>query len=186
MGRLLTMRYIAFLRAINVGGRVVKMQRLKELFQSLGLANVETFIASGNVIFESAARNGAALEQKIEKLLQEELGYTVKTFLRSDAELAAIAARAPFGDTLPPLRSTLFIGFLATAPRPEMKERLLAAQTPIDEFQIIGRELYWRCRGPTSDSTFSGAKLEKTLGAPTTLRNVNTVNRLVAKYPASS
>ena len=55
-------RYIAFLRAINVGGHTVKMDRLREIFESLGFANVETFIASGNVVFETTAGDTAALE----------------------------------------------------------------------------------------------------------------------------
>ena len=56
------MRYVAFLRAINVGGRVVKMDDLRRHFVSMGLSDVQTFIASGNVIFESPARSTARLE----------------------------------------------------------------------------------------------------------------------------
>ncbi len=174
-------RYIAFLRAINVGGHVVKMQRLKELFESLGLGGVEKFIASVIVFFDSSAKNAADLERTIEEHLRQNLGYEVKTFIRSDAEIAKIAAEHSFA---PVPGTTLYIGFLKTAPPQPLAERLLAAQTPIDEFRIIGRELYWRCRGLSSESTFSGPKLEKTVGMPTTLRNANTVRRLAAKYPA--
>ena len=173
-------RYVAFLRAINVGGHVVKMQRLKELFDSLGFAEVETFIASGNVIFESPAKSAARFEQKIEQLVQRELGYEVKTFIRTSGEVSAIAESDPFG---PLAGATLYIGFLKTEPDRATAERLHAAQTDIDDFALVGRELYWRCRGLSSESTFSGPKLEKTLGMATTLRNVNTVRRLAAKYP---
>ena len=175
-------RYIAFLRAINVGGHVVKMQRLKELFQQLGYDDVETFIASGNVIFTSPAKNSAALEEKIEQKLESELGYAVETFIRSDAEVAIAASHVPF-DGAEPEESTLYIGFLKLAPAQEPLQRLLAAQTPVDELRIAGRELYWRCRGGSNESKFSGATLEKTLGMATTLRNANTVRRLAAKYP---
>ena len=174
-------RYVAFLRAINVGGHIVKMQRLKELFEQAGFDDVKTFIASGNVVFRSRARNATALEEKIEQLLQKELGYEVKTFVRTDAELARVAAAAS-ADTATDY-TTLYIGFLKAAPAREAEQKLLAAQTQIDTFRIVGRELYWRCRGPSSESTFSGAKLEKTLGMATTLRNANTVHRLTAKYP---
>ncbi len=88
------MRYIAFLRAINVGGRVVKMDQLKRLFEELPLSDVETYIASGNVIFTSAARTAAPLEAKIEAHLERRLGYAVPTFLRTPAELAAVGPRA--------------------------------------------------------------------------------------------
>lgn len=67
-------RFIAFLRAINVGGHTVKMNDLRQLFEFLGFSGVETFIASGNVVFETASRNARALERKIEKKLGEVLG----------------------------------------------------------------------------------------------------------------
>ena len=162
------------------------MQRLKQVFESLGFANVETFIASGNVIFESRGKSAAALEAKIEAMLQAELGYEVKTFIRSDTEVGAVAACVPFESATDPDGATLYIGFLKTAPNAATQERIAAAQTTIDDFRIIGRELYWRCRVASSESTFSGAKLEKTLGMPTTLRNANTVRRLAAKYPPAN
>ena len=67
-------RYVAFLRAINVGGHTVKMEDLRRLFETMGFANVETFIASGNVIFESKSKNTQAMERKIENHLRESLG----------------------------------------------------------------------------------------------------------------
>jgi uncharacterized protein (DUF1697 family) len=176
-------RYIAFLRAINVGGHVVKMQVLKELFERLGFANVETFIASGNVIFQSPAKS-AAVEEKIERLLEKELGYAVQTFVRSDVEVARIAAFEPYAEVSE--SSTLYIGLLKHAPDAAVEKRLLAAQTERDAFRLDGREIYWRCRGPSSESTFSGTKLERTLGMPTTLRNANTLRRLATKYPPES
>ena len=89
-------RYVAFLRAINVGGRRVKMDHLRKLFEALGTSNVETFIASGNVIFDSEADDPRVLERKIEDHLQESLGYEVATFVRSTSELAGIARYRPF------------------------------------------------------------------------------------------
>jgi len=176
-------RQIAFLRAINVGGHVVKMERLRALFESFGLPNVETFIASGNVVFEPGATNPAELEQSIEQLLRKELGYEVKTFIRSNAELAKIAKYNPFDAATAMPEATLFVGFLAKKPDAATRARMLAAQTEVDDFHLHGRELYWRVRVKSNESKFSGAKLERTLGMATTLRNVNTVRRLVAKYP---
>ena len=90
-------RYIAFLRAINVGGHVVKMDALRGLFESLGFSNVETFIASGNVLFETNLNGN--LEKKIESKLREALGYDVATFIRTDAELKAIANYKAFAQS---------------------------------------------------------------------------------------
>ncbi|MBA2431741.1 MAG: DUF1697 domain-containing protein [Chthoniobacterales bacterium] len=175
------LRYIAFLRAINVGGRVVKMERLRAVFDSLGLRKVETFIASGNVIFEACAPKAATLEKKIEQALQKELGYGVRTFLRTEGELAEIARYSPFqgaGD------GKLFTGFMEAAPSKEAGAKLLGFQTELEQFHLHGRELYWRIQGNSSDSKFSGPLLEKTLGVAATIRNANTVRKLAAKYPA--
>ena len=83
-------KYIAFLRAINVGGHTVKMDQLREVFEQCGFKNVETFIASGNVIFDSTSKNPKALEKKIEAALLKAFGYEVHTFLRTPGELTAV------------------------------------------------------------------------------------------------
>lgn len=175
-------RQFAFLRAINVGGHVVKMERLRAIFESLGLRKVDTFIASGNVVFETSVKDIPGLEKKIEQQLEQELGYEVRTFLRSDTELARIAEYNPFTELANATGETLFVGFLPEAPSPEATTRLMQAPSKVDDFLVFGRELYWRCRVRASDSEFSGAKLEKAPGMRTTVRNANTVRRLVAKY----
>ncbi len=176
-------RYVAFLRAINVGGRVVKMTRLKQIFEHLKLAEVETFIASGNVIFTAPA-DPARLEAQIEKGLQSALGYPVVTFLRSTEEIAAVAQRDPFGTPMPP-GGRIFVAFLRDPPPASVRKKVAALATSTDTFAVDGRELYWRCAVPSMQSIISGATLERVLGQPATLRNVNTVRRLAAKYPSA-
>jgi uncharacterized protein (DUF1697 family) len=179
-------RFIAFLRAINVGGHNVKMDRLRKLFESLGLSNVETFIASGNVIFDSPAKNTETLEKKIEGHLQRSLGYEVATFIRSVSELADIAYYQPFTTSeLDKEDNSLYIAFLPAPPSDEARQKLMAFRTEVDEFHVHGREVYWLCRKKLSESAFSGALLEKTIGMPATMRNTTTVKRLAAKYSAS-
>lgn len=173
-------KYVAFLRAVNVGGHIVKMDYLRTLFEALGFANVETFIASGNVIFDSSAKNTRSLEKKIESSLEENLGYEVKTFVRSTAELATIADYKPFAGDGPDC--VVYVGFLEANPAKEAQRDLLNLATPADQFHTAGRELYWLCGTKFSDSKISGALLTKTIGMPTTLRNSNTVKRLAAKY----
>lgn len=175
-------RYIAFLRAINVGGHTVKMDHLRQLFESLGFANVETFIASGNVVFESPAKNVDALEKKIEQKLRAALGYQVATFIRTDAELTAIAAYEPFAPAVFKAATAFNIAFLAAPLNDKLKHKVIALRTEIDTFHIHGREVYWLCRKKQSESTFSNAVLEKTLGMSSTIRGVSTVKKLVEKY----
>ncbi len=176
-------RYLAFLRAINVGGHTVKMDQLRRMFEALGFANVETFIASGNVFFESPSKGAKALEQKIEKYLHESLGYEVATFIRTTAELAEIAQYKPFSASeLNDKGNKLYLAFTADPPSAAAKQRLLASATEIDEFHIHGREVYWLCRKQFHESKFSGPMLEKILGMPATVRNVTTVSKMAAKY----
>jgi len=174
-------RYIAFLRAINVGGHNVKMDHLRTLFESLSLTNVQTLIASGNVIFDTRSRDAGALEIRIENHLRDALGYAVSTFLRTPAEIRAAAGH----DAFPPAGSegcALSIGFTKMPPEDAVRRKLISLSTDLDRFQIRDREVYWLCRGRVSDSKFSGAIAEKILGMPATFRNVTTVRKLAEQY----
>jgi uncharacterized protein (DUF1697 family) len=176
-------KYVAFLRAINVGGHTVKMDYLRSLFEGVGFANVETFIASGNVIFDSKTRNTTSLEQKIEKHLRKTLGYEVRTFVRATSELAEVAKYQSFSKAeLNAAGNSLYVGFLAAEPSKEAGKKVLSLSGPTNDFVVHGRELYWLIRTSFSESAVSGALLEKTLGVPATFRNVNTLRRITAKY----
>jgi uncharacterized protein (DUF1697 family) len=183
--RAVPQRYVAFLRAINVGGHVVKMERLRAEFESLGLREVETFIASGNVLFGSTERDVPALERKIERQLAKALGYEVATFLRTPAELTGLVTRLPYADGAID-GCTLSVGFLKEPPPPASAERVLALSTSEDELRFDGREFLWLCRGRTSDSTVWRRPFEKVVGMPATFRNVTTVRKLAARAAPTS
>jgi uncharacterized protein (DUF1697 family) len=176
-------RYIAFLRAINVGGHnTVKMDFLRRLFESLGFSNVETFIASGNVVFETTSGNAQALAREIEKSLREALGYEVATFIRTGAELAAVANYKPFSRPDLDGAAALNIAFLAGGLDDKSSQRLMALRTDVDDFHVHGREIYWLCRKKQSGSKISNAVLEKAVGQKSTLRGANTVKKMAARY----
>jgi uncharacterized protein (DUF1697 family) len=178
-------RYVSFLRAINVGGRRAKMAHLRKLFEALGFFDVKTFIASGNVIFDSETEDTEMLERKIEDHLRESLGYEVATFVRAASELADVTRYQPFDPSdLDVEGNSLYIAFLHTPPSAGTEQKLMAFRSEVDDFRIHGREVYWLCRKKMSESSFSGALLEKTMGMPATIRNATTIKKLVAKYPA--
>lgn len=179
-------KYIAFLRAINVGGHNVKMDTLRQLFELLGFSNVETFIASGNVIFDTKAVNAKTLEMNIEMLLRESFGYEVATFIRTEAEVAEIAKYKPFPPSQVDKAAALNVSFLANPLNDKTIQTLLALETEIDNFHFHGREIYWLCKKKQSESKISNAVLEKALGIKSTLRGVNTVNKLAEKYCQAS
>jgi uncharacterized protein (DUF1697 family) len=175
-------RYVALLRAINVGGHVVKMDTLRQQFVRLGLSNVETFIASGNVLFDAPGAKPRELEERIAMELERVLGYPVATFIRSPGDLAAVVRREPFAAGAFDFRKhALYIGFLAGRPKADVVRKVVELKTPMDEFHIHGRELYWGARGRFSESAISGAVLERTIGAAMTMRSVTTVRKLAAK-----
>ena len=178
------MRYASFLRAINVGDHVVKMDRLRQLFEAAGCSRVETVIASGNVVFESSKRSSGGLERTIETHLQKALGYPVATFVRSLPELAAVAERQPFGSARLDRPGSLFVGFLRNKPSRDAERQVLSLANTIDDLRVDGRELYWLARRGFANSTISGALLEKLLQGQATFRNVNTVRRMAAKFCA--
>jgi uncharacterized protein (DUF1697 family) len=172
-------RYIAFLRAINVGGHVVKMDRLRKIFESMRLRNVETFIASGNVIFE-ASGDARALERRIEKGLASALGYDVEAFLRSADEIAAIASHEPFDGSID--GCTLYVVFLKEAPGPAARKQFGALRLDDDGLHINKREVYWLCRSGRLTDSVVAVPLGKVVGKGGTMRNVTTIRKLVAKY----
>jgi uncharacterized protein (DUF1697 family) len=175
-------KYIAFLRAINVGGHTVKMDQMRQLFESLGFAHVETFIASGNVVFEANAGKTKMLEKKIETCLHQSLGYEVATFIRTGAEVSGIAQYTPFPQAQLDAAMALNIGFLTDTLDEPAERKLMSLQTEIDDFHVHGREIYWLCRKKQSDSKISNVVIEKALGVKSTLRGVNTINKLAEKY----
>jgi uncharacterized protein (DUF1697 family) len=171
-------KYYAFLRGINVGGRVVKMNALTVMFQSLKLKNVKTFIQSGNVIFESPEKDRKAVAAKIEKKLLKELGYEVPALLRTQEELGALIKLDPFKGMKPAAKP--YVTFIAE----ELKEKLKFPHvSEKDGVEIIGVKnadifcLPLPLKGGRWG--FPNAYIEKQFKVPATTRNWNTVTKIV-------
>lgn len=180
-------RYIALLRGINVGGHRVKMDHLRALFEALRFTDVSTFIASGNVIFSSPSAEAVEIEEKIEAHLGRALGYGVDTFLRTPEELAAVADFRPFApEDAEAVGHSLYVAFLREPLGEEAVRKLMSLRTTFDDFRVDGREFYWLRRGRLTDSLVKDKDLAKAVGKSSTLRNVTTVRKLAAAYPAES
>lgn len=176
-------RYVALLRAINVGGHTVRMTELRTHFEEMGFDGVETFIASGNVVFTTRRSSAAKLESDIGGRLQAALGYEVTTFLRTMPELAAVSRFRAFPAAMLEVPgSSLYVVFLSRALGSAGRRRLLSLRTDVDDFAVRGREVYRYCRGKLLDSLVDGTALARAIGMPTTVRNITTVRKLVAKY----
>lgn len=172
------MRYVAFLRAINVGGHNITMADLRKFFEQMGLGAVETFIASGNVIFESG-RRPAKLEEMISSELRKSLGYAVPAFLRTLPELKAVSEAEPFAASAMASAVAHNVAFTGSVLTPEQCAKIGTFESGVDQFAAAGREIFWICRARQSESRFSSAAMERSLGTAVTWRGMNTVRRLV-------
>ena len=176
-------QYFAFLRAINVGSHTVKMENLKALFEKINFKNVQTFIASGNVIFETEEINLEEIKSKIEEKLKKFLGYDVAAFIRTKEELKKILDKIPFKKSgTEAQQNNLYIAFLEKQPTKKNKEELDRIKGMSNEFYISKNNMYWLCKKNFSDSGINGNKLEKILGVNLTIRNSTTINKLLIKY----
>lgn len=175
-------QYFAFLRAINVGGHNVKMDDLRQVFTNLGFEKVETFIASGNVIFHTNSSDIAAMEKEIEGTLKQKLGYEVATFIRMPQELHEVAACQPFPAEAFATAAAFNLAFLKQPLAEDALRRLKALENGIDRFEAVDREIYWLCLVKQSESKFANASLEKIAGQPATMRQISTLRKMVEKY----
>ena len=172
-------RYIAFLRAINVGGTtIIKMSDLKRMFESFGLENVETFIQTGNVIFDSDTSKASVLEKQIEDQLAETFGKRIRLFVRTTREVAAMVDACPFA---PQDGEIAYVAILDQKPAKKSIDALLSFRSEADDFAVVGKEVF-SLRRDREASVFSNNFIEKTLGVTGTTRNLTTIKKLAGKY----
>ena len=176
-------RYAAFLRGINVGGHRITNDELRAACEAVGLEDVATFRASGNVIFTAGDGRGPdAIVDRIESGLGETLGYEVPVFLRSAAEVTAIAGHQPFPAKLVAASAgKLQVSLLAARPSARAKKTVLALADDEDRLSIRGRELYWLPSGGLMESELDQSAVEAALGL-STRRTKGTIEQVAAKF----
>jgi len=162
------------------------MAQLKSIFEFIGLSDVETFIASGNVIFSTRSTAVPALVKKAETALQQELDYAVPVFIRTDAEVATMVERkyTVFSAAEVDGAHSLNIGCLHAPLSAAAQKAMAGFDTACESFRTDGNEIFMLLHTSVVNSKFSITKFEKAIGASTTFRNINTMQRLAAKYPA--
>lgn len=171
-------RYAAFLRAVNVGGRVVRMSELAARLEALGLGSVRTFIQSGNVAF--TARGGEeAVRRAIESELLGWLGHPVATMVRPWSELEALVASNPFKGMRRKADAKLYVVFFWKAPELPPKRPLASAAEGFELVRLTGREACVVSWSVGERVAFPNQILEKALGVPATSRNWTTLLRFV-------
>ena len=175
-------RYVAFLRGINVGGnKLIKMEELRRAFEALRFKNVRTFIASGNVIFETDETDRELLTEKIERKIRKSFGHEISIVLQTVDDLKRILKLDAFKKVKPNKDTALFVVLLAAEPPRKPKLPLRNKNGTLELLAIKHRAAFIVCyRKPNGFFEFPNNYFEKEFGVTATTRNWSTLNRVVA------
>jgi uncharacterized protein (DUF1697 family) len=172
-------RFVAFLRAVNVGKRRVDMATARKTLESLGYADVASFVNSGNLLF-TASGQAAKLERAIRAALEDTFGFEVTTFVRTAAQVKALATDKPFGPLKP--GHTHFVLLPLTRLTAAERRAVETMSNERDEVVVRGRDVHWLIRERSIETSLGPRQWKQALpGNPTTARNVTMIERLVAK-----
>ena len=172
--------YIAMLRGINVGrGKVVKMERLRTSFATLGFAEVRTYVQSGNVVFQSERKSPGELTRTIEAKIERDFGFTVPVLIKTLKELEQIVRDNPLLRVKGIDVSKLHVTFLSHAPPKTAAKVLEDLATTRERFRILNREVYLYCPDGYGISKLTNTTIEKKFSLVATTRNWRTVNALL-------
>ncbi len=171
------MKYLSLLRGINVGGnKLISMVDLKDLYLSLGFQDVQTYIQSGNVVFESEPLDSFELRLLIESKLQDRYGFEVTVFVLPLPILDSIFKRNPYpaADA-----KSVYFSFLSSFPDQSFVADLYKLLSPSERFHITESCVYFYCPEGYGKTKLTNAILEKKLKVKATTRNFNTVSTLL-------
>jgi uncharacterized protein (DUF1697 family) len=171
--------FISMLRGINVGqNKQIRMTELKALYEALGLANVRTYVQSGNVVFESTQRDASRLSSAIEAQIAQAFGYTVAVLIRSPKDFQQLIDTNPFLHGRQEDPTKLHVTFLQQMPSKLQVDTLEIFTSEADEFCVQGQEVFLFCPNGYGRTKLSNSFFERKLNTSATTRNWKTVNAL--------
>jgi len=173
------MKYIAFLRGINVGGKnKIKMETLREVFSNApGFSNVKTYINSGNVIFETSETDDKKLAAKIETAIEKEFALKIKVMTRTFDEIKDIIENNPFAGQFENEKD-LHVFFLDEELPEDKRELLLSNNNENEQFAVRNSEIFCHLRVSVLDSLMGKDYIGKKLKVFATARNWRTINKI--------
>ncbi len=174
------MTYVAFLRAVNVGGRgIVTKDALRGAFARAGSTAVRTFIQSGNVLFDATPDTVDAIVARAQRRLVPVLGTAPVIMVRRASDVVRLLRQGPFAGVSAPAPIKRYIVFLLKRPVRRPKVPFVSAAERLEAVHLRGREC-WLLSGrkPSGMYGFPGLFVEKAHGVPATARNWSTVTRL--------
>lgn len=171
--------YIALLRGINVSGqKIIKMEVLRKSLESLDLANVSTYIQSGNILFRSALADAGKLEALLHDHIEKEFGFDVSVLVVTPDDLRTVIAQNPFADEKIE-EPQPYVSFLSQQPSEQNLEALQAMDFQQDRFIGIDKTLYIHYADGAGKTKLSNAVIERKLKLTATARNWKTVQKLL-------
>jgi uncharacterized protein (DUF1697 family) len=172
--------YISILRGINLGGHnTIKMDALKELFVGIGAVNIQTYIQSGNVVYQSDDKNSEELNVLISDEIRRQFGFDVPTMTTTFDELNHIVGSNPFAVDETKEPSFLHVTFLADKPLSENAAKINTAEYLPDEFLLSGKAVYLYCPNGYGKTKLSNSFFERKLKVSATTRNWKTTSELL-------
>jgi uncharacterized protein (DUF1697 family) len=171
-------KFIAFLRAVNVGGRIVKMAELRILCGEMGWREVATYIQSGNIVFESDGK-AQELEAALEKGLEKGFGFAPSVMVRTAAQLRRIAEANPFPGPSEAEPNRVALGLCKEKPKAGSAEAILAKARAGEKVAEAGGELWFHYPNGMGTSKLTPASIDRAAGSPVTARNWRTILKLL-------
>lgn len=167
--------FISILRGINVSGqKKIKMADLKNLYEDLGFKNVQTYIQSGNVVFEYKEVTISELQQMIFDTIHKHYGFEVPNLILSPIAIETALKKNPFKDI-----DKMYFTFLAETPTKENIEKLYTYSFDEEYYELIGKVVYFHCPNGAGRAKMSNNFFENKLKVMATSRNLNTTKKLL-------
>lgn len=171
--------YVAMLRGINVAGHnPIKMEQLRELCNGLGFQNVETYVQSGNIAFQTTSENPVALSKSISEVILESFEFDVPVIVRTSKEIRSVIVNNPFSKEKKIDSSKLHVTFLSETPQKDSLKKLEGLAISPDQFYSAPHEIYLYCPTGYGRTKLSNNAIEKALSVNATTRNWKTTNTL--------
>jgi uncharacterized protein (DUF1697 family) len=168
------------LRGINVAQKWIGMERLRAIFETLGLSEVRTYVQSGNVVFQTEQGSLTRLSKDITEQIRRDFDFEVPVLIRTLEEMEEIVASNNFAKDKELDHSKLHVTFLADTPAVATVSGLKSLASKSERFRVVGREVYLYCPDGYGRTKLSNNAIERKLSLVATTRNWRTVNALLA------
>ncbi|MDH5380973.1 MAG: DUF1697 domain-containing protein [Cyclobacteriaceae bacterium] len=172
--------YLAFLRGINVSGqKMIKMEDLRSALGHLDFKNVQTYIQTGNIVFESDQSDAKLIEEKIRKVISDKFQFDVPVVVRSRQEIEDIISKNPFAKKHPESQKGYYFTLLSEFPAQENKEKLNTYQFNNEEYMLLDKTVYFFTASGYGKVKMNNNFFEKILKVEATTRNFNTITKMI-------